>query len=78
MWESSQVVVPKGFRHIISKINENFSGDDQQDTQEYLSFLIDGLHEDCNLRMQKPYNPNPSSEGRDLKDLALESWCNTL
>jgi len=28
--------------------------------------------------MQKPYIPNPESNDRDLKDLALECWCNSL
>jgi len=29
MWNSQQVVVPKGFRHTLSKLNETFGGDDQ-------------------------------------------------
>lgn len=78
MWTDQQIVVPKGFKHMISKINENFGGDDQQDTQEYINFLIDGIHEDTNLRLKKPYIPNPESEGRDYKDLALECWHNSL
>jgi ubiquitin carboxyl-terminal hydrolase 8 len=50
MWKSQQVIVPKGFRHTLSKCNEVFGTDEQQDTQEYINFLIDGLHEDTNLR----------------------------
>jgi ubiquitin carboxyl-terminal hydrolase 8 len=78
MWDGRQVVVPKGFKHTIGKINENFRGDEQQDAQEYLNFLIDGLHEETNLRKLKPYIENPESDGRDLIELGLESWSNSL
>lgn len=32
-----------------------FSGYGQQDSQELLAFLLDGLHEDINLVQKKPY-----------------------
>ena len=32
-----------------------FSGHHQQDSQELLTFLLDGLHEDLNLVKEKPY-----------------------
>lgn len=32
-----------------------FSGHHQQDSQELLTFLLDGLHEDLNLVQEKPY-----------------------
>ena len=35
---------------VVGRCNEQYSGNDQQDSQEYLSFLIDGLHEELNLR----------------------------
>ncbi len=66
MWNGSQVVVPKGFKTVVGKIKEQFKGDEQQDSNEYLNFLIDGLHEETNLRKFKPYIENPESENRDL------------
>ena len=78
MWNSDQVVVPKGFKHVLGKLNEQFRGDDQQDSQEYVNFLIDGLHEETNLRRYKPYIENPESDQRDLIELGLESWSNSL
>jgi len=30
------------------------------------------------LRQEKPYIENPDSDKRDIKDLALENWANTL
>ena len=29
MWDCQQVVVPKGFKYTIGKINEDFKGDEQ-------------------------------------------------
>ena len=45
---------PITFFLIIGNINETFSGKNQQDAQEFLNFLIDGLHEDLNLVKNKP------------------------
>jgi len=40
--------------------------------------LLDALHEELNLRQEKPYIENPDSEKREIADLSLESWSNTL
>ena len=40
--------------------------------------MIDGLHEELNLRMKKPYIPNPESKQRDLNELGVENWSNSL
>ena len=78
MWNSTSVVVPKGFKHQIGKINEQYRFEDQQDSQEYLDWLINGLHEETNLRKVKPYNENPESKDRDLVELGLEYLSNEL
>lgn len=78
LWSSNQIIVPKQFRHTIGKINMSFGGDDQQDTQEYINFLIDGLHEDTNLRVDKPYFEAPNSDGKDMIELGLETWSNQI
>ncbi|XP_050822584.1 ubiquitin carboxyl-terminal hydrolase 8 isoform X2 [Gopherus flavomarginatus] len=41
-------ISPKDFKITIGKINDQFSGYSQQDSQELLLFLMDGLHEDLN------------------------------
>ena len=50
MWIMPSTVVPRAFKNAVSKCSEQFQGFDQQDSQEYLSFLIDALHEELNLR----------------------------
>ena len=39
---------------------------------------MDGLHEELNLRTEKPYTENPSSKERLVWELGLESWANNL
>lgn len=41
-------ISPRDFKITIGKINDQFAGCDQQDSQELLLFLMDGLHEDLN------------------------------
>ena len=61
LWKNDVYVTPKDFKEVLGTVNEQFSGDEQQDSQEFVSFLIDNLHEDLNLRKSKPYLENPDS-----------------
>lgn len=48
-------VSPRGFKSKIGSFSSTFSGYGQQDSQELLAFLMDGLHEDLNRVQKKPY-----------------------
>ncbi|GAA5928653.1 uncharacterized protein JCM15063_003931 [Sporobolomyces koalae] len=47
-------LAPVTFREAISRVAPQFRSSDQQDAQEFLGFLLDGLHEDCNYVLKKP------------------------
>ena len=49
-----------------------FSGSDQHDAQEFLSFLLDGLHEDLNRVLQKPQVQTTSEREAELERLPLQ------
>ncbi len=49
-------------------------GYSQQDLQELLSFLLDGLHEDLNQIEEKPATPAVESNGRPDHIVALDAW----
>ncbi|KAL0696074.1 hypothetical protein Bca4012_063254 [Brassica carinata] len=49
-------------------------GYNQHDSQEMLSFLLDGLHEDLNKVKQKPYIESKDSDGRPDDEVAEEMW----
>jgi ubiquitin carboxyl-terminal hydrolase 4/11/15 len=43
------------FQLHVSRVAPQFIGYQQQDSQELLSYLLDGLHEDLNRILKKPY-----------------------
>ncbi|KDQ06861.1 hypothetical protein BOTBODRAFT_60381 [Botryobasidium botryosum FD-172 SS1] len=68
---------PREFKHRIAMHAPSFSGYAQHDTQELLAFLLDGLHEDLNRIIKKPYVENPDwNEGGSLElaKHAQEAW----
>jgi ubiquitin carboxyl-terminal hydrolase 4/11/15 len=68
---------PREFKSALQRFAPQFSGYQQHDSQELVAFLLDGLHEDLNRILQKPYVEKPDWEGggeRELCALARESW----
>ncbi|KAF2803650.1 UCH-domain-containing protein [Mytilinidion resinicola] len=61
---------PKNFKYAVGRAQPLFSGYGQQDSQEFLSFLVDGLHEDLNRILKKPYVENPESDDATVNDPA--------
>ncbi|GAA5798456.1 hypothetical protein HPULCUR_003859 [Helicostylum pulchrum] len=55
MWAAeTNFISPGVFRNAIIKFAPDFEGAGQHDSQEFLYFLLDGLHEDCNLVKERP------------------------
>lgn len=52
---------PRQLKNTIGRYGPAFSGYGQQDSQEFLLFLLDGLQEDLNRIMKKPYIEKPDS-----------------
>ena len=46
--ENGVVVSPGSFKEQVSDVAEQFQGTEQHDSQEFLAFLLDALHEDLN------------------------------
>lgn len=59
---------PTNFKKSLSNQNPIFSGWGQQDSQEFLSYLIDAIHEDLNRIEKKPYFENPDSDDKRVSD----------
>uniref|UniRef100_A0A8D0H0S7 Ubiquitin carboxyl-terminal hydrolase 8 n=1 Tax=Sphenodon punctatus TaxID=8508 RepID=A0A8D0H0S7_SPHPU len=67
-------ISPKDFKITIGKINDQFAGYSQQDSQELLLFLMDGLHEDLNKAdNRKRYKEENNDNLDDLKAAEL-AW----
>jgi ubiquitin carboxyl-terminal hydrolase 4/11/15 len=72
--QGKSVISPARFKAIIGKFAPQFLGYQQHDSQEFLAFLFDGLHEDCNRIKDKPYIDLPNSDGRPDAIVAEERW----
>ncbi|KAG8883887.1 ubiquitin-specific protease doa4 [Tulasnella sp. 331] len=74
LWQGeSPYLTPYGFRTKICAYAPQFGGSDQHDAQEFLSFLLDGLHEDLNRIIKKPALPAPTPEReRELEALPTQ------
>lgn len=59
---------PRNLKNTIGKYGPSFSGYGQQDSQEFLLFLLDGLQEDLNRIYKKPYIEKPDSTDQMVHD----------
>ncbi|KAI4205787.1 MAG: hypothetical protein LQ348_001138 [Seirophora lacunosa] len=77
---TSYAFAPKAFKNVIGKYGPSFSGYGQQDSQEFLLFLLDGLQEDLNRIQKKPYIEKPDSTDEmvnnpvALREMAAKCW----
>ena len=77
MWSGKYTyVVPRAFKMAVGRFAPQFSGYQQQDSQELLTFLLDGLHEDLNRVKQKPYVEMSDGDGKPDSVVAMEAWTN--
>ena len=80
IWSDSSTATsysPREFKQTLQRFAPQFIGYQQHDSQELLAFLLDGLHEDLNRILKKPYVEKPDWEGggdEELVKLANASW----
>ncbi|XP_040121742.1 ubiquitin carboxyl-terminal hydrolase 11 isoform X5 [Oryx dammah] len=69
-------IVPQVFKTKVGHFASQFLGYQQHDSQELLSFLLDGLHEDLNRVKKKEYVELCDAAGRPDQEVAQEAWQN--
>lgn len=75
VWSSEySVVAPLSFKKTVGSINPMFAGYSQHDSSELLNFLLDGIHEDLNLVIDKPATESVEANGRPDAVVATEAW----
>jgi ubiquitin carboxyl-terminal hydrolase 4/11/15 len=76
LWLSNKdSISPWRFKKTLGKFAPQFSGYLQHDSQELLSYVLDGLHEDLNLVKSKPYLPDTDPDlSKSDNVLSEESW----
>ena len=74
MWTgSSSSVSPWSLKKALGSFASQFVGFSQQDSQEMLSFLIDGIHEDLN-QAPKPNSTEINEAGLNEREIADKYW----
>ncbi|RPD76448.1 cysteine proteinase [Lentinus tigrinus ALCF2SS1-7] len=80
LWDRESTMssyTPREFKQTLQRFAPQFSGYQQHDSQELIAFLLDGLHEDLNRVLKKPYVEKPDWEGggnKELVEFANVSW----
>lgn len=68
-------VEPRQLKGVVERFAPQFAGYQQQDSQELLSFLLDGLHEDLNRILRKPYVEGVTgTPDDDDVEIAQKAW----
>ncbi|KAJ3335334.1 ubiquitin-specific protease doa4, partial [Kappamyces sp. JEL0680] len=77
LWSAEEsIVIPTDFKATIGELHPSFAGNEQQDSQEFLSFLLDQLHEDLNVA-KRPFPPNGpelDSENYPPQQFMMMEW----
>mmetsp|Transcript_626 Transcript_626/g.2319 ORF Transcript_626/g.2319 Transcript_626/m.2319 type:complete len:1165 (-) Transcript_626:557-4051(-) len=74
MWFGSDTcIVPRGLKAAVARFAPQFVGFAQQDAQELMAYLLDGLHEDLNRVRDRPYTETPEHRGRPDWEVAEEA-----
>ena len=75
MWGGEySTLAPRYLKQTVGNFAPQFNNVYQQDSQEFCSFLMDGLHEDLNRVTNKPYVEDFEGAGLDDNIVAIQSW----
>ena len=61
VWQNNQEITPITFKKIIGKTNSIFNGYNQNDSQEFLSFVLDKVHDELKREVNIVYNNIPEN-----------------
>lgn len=71
-------ITPRDFKYTVGRYSSMFHGYQQQDSQEFTSWLLDTLHEDLNRIQKKPYLEKPELKDEEMGSIdALKSVAET-
>ena len=70
----------RNLKALVGKLKETFNNREQQDAHEYLDFILEGLHEELNLKSSKIYieDNDDNYNFNDVDELGNISWANNL
>eukprot|EP00949_MAST-11_sp_MAST-11-sp1_P000197 g197.t1 len=74
LWHDAKGAInPLHFKNACNRLSQGaFRGFQQQDAQEFLLFLLDGIHEDVNRVKKKPYIEEKDSDGSEADSIVAD------
>jgi ubiquitin carboxyl-terminal hydrolase 8 len=78
LWTNNVSINPVTFHEIIQNHNEQFSGFEQQDSQEILSFILDNLHEGLKYNVDIKYSGSIENYVDKLVVESIQNWKNNV
>ncbi|XP_065569068.1 ubiquitin carboxyl-terminal hydrolase 2-like [Artemia franciscana] len=69
-------IVPTNFKKLVNAYRPDFRGNDQQDSDEFLVFLLDALHEDLNKVKKKQPMKEQENEGKTQSEASYVAFIN--
>ena len=77
LWKGNESYLsPSQFRGSFIQFAKQFSGFAQQDSNEFLTYILDKLHEDLNQITKKPYIEMKEKEENETDEKASKRWWN--
>ncbi|XP_062575612.1 ubiquitin carboxyl-terminal hydrolase 8-like isoform X2 [Saccostrea cucullata] len=75
LWSGQyKCITPRDFKYIVGKHNPDFAGTTQQDSHDFLTFLMDGLHEGLNKVKKRPEIPEQENDHLPDQQAAELAW----
>jgi ubiquitin C-terminal hydrolase len=74
LWTNTISIIPKSFHEIIQSHNDQFSGYDQQDSHEILSFILDNLHEGLKYDVDIKFSGIIENNVDELVVESIKNW----
>ncbi|KAL3781972.1 hypothetical protein ACHAWO_004785 [Cyclotella atomus] len=68
------ILAPRMLKQTVGFFAPQFNNNYQHDSQEFCQYLMDGLHEDLNKVIEKPYVEHIEANGMKDEQAARESW----
>lgn len=59
MWKGNTKVTPKTFKNVLGEFSSTFRGYSQQDSQEFINFMLDKIHEEIKCEVTVKYKNIP-------------------
>jgi ubiquitin C-terminal hydrolase len=66
------------FKRTVGHFSSQFKGCRQHDAQEFISYLLDGIHEDLNRVKKRPQIQDKDCDGTNDEKDAQAAWANYL